>query len=493
MAMSIAAPVIAPRPNIEARPSSIRRGRTWPRWRVVWWWVLASSVGCLFGCGTKPAATAACNSALCLPGNSCVDGQCSLLCTQHGDCPENLGYSCEPGTADDGGGQKLVCRPGAVPRTAGGYGTSCGLHLDADCDTSAGFVCLGKQNDADAFCSKPGACTTDVDCPQAMYCGASRRLGCVSATSCATAADCVAFPATTCADDGAGAMSCLGQPGCHIDSTDCPTGAACQALPGQTTKLALIRACVPRGYCAPCQTVLDCADTNAACVLDRKGAGFCSRLCQPGGTSCDPGASCQSTPQGNTCVPKGGTCQGDASPCSACRDDSDCGSQGICNLVEETGERYCIEPCQGTTCPNAPGGEPMDCCTDPAGCGQVLNDCLPRQFPNAYPRFATGCWLQPCQINGDCPSGELCDIRSETQVSNTELVTACGTVGVCRAPHDPSDAIDFPITQRVCNCSGNNYLSEADLAEDPSVAFKGCCSTVVASNGAQFTCAPATQ
>ncbi len=450
--------------------------------------VLGCVLGCVSGCGSSPSGPAACDSARCLAGNSCVDGQCSLLCAHHGDCPEDLGYSCVAGVADDGSGQKLVCRPGSVPRTAGGYGSACGLHLDADCDASQGFVCVGELNDSDAFCTKLDGCTADADCPAAMYCGTSRQLGCVSPTVCASDADCASLAGTTCLDNGTGTTSCMSAPGCHLASTDCPRGTTCQPLPGQTSRLALARACEPRGYCAPCQTDLDCADAGAACVLDRNGAGFCSQLCQPGGTSCDPGADCQGTPNGNFCIPKGGTCQGDASSCSACRDDSDCGSQGICTQVAETTERYCIEPCQGTTCPNAPGGEPMVCCTDPVSCGLAVNECMPEPFPNTYPRFSTGCWLKPCQVNGDCADDELCDVRSQTAVSDTELVTSCGTVGVCRPAHDPSDAIDFPIYGRVCDCAGNDYLFESNLARDRSAAFKGCCRTFLA-NGNTYTCA----
>jgi hypothetical protein len=73
-------------------------------------------------------------------------------------------------------------------------------------------------------------------------------------------------------------------------------------------------------------------------------------------------------------------------------------------------------------------------------------------------------------------------------VSSTEQNTTCGTSGVCRPPHDPTDSVDFEITGKVCNCAGKRFASEADLAADPASAFKGCCNTVMSSSGATFSC-----
>ena len=134
----------------------------------------------------------------------------------------------------------------------------------------------------------------------------------------------------------------------------------------------------------------------------------------------------------------------------------------------------------------------MTCCSDPARCGSVINTCLPEAADNPYPRFSNGCWLRPCQTNADCPTEQLCDIRLRSQpaASTTEQVTQCGTVGVCRLPHDPTDAIDFQVFHRVCDCGGRTYASEAELALARDAAFKGCCMTF-ASGGMTYTCATA--
>jgi hypothetical protein len=456
--------------------------------------LLLSSFLCLGGlwgaCSSKATpCAAACVTASCPAGNVCADGQCSLLCSRHSDCPEERGFRCATGVADDGSGPAQVCRPGAVARAPGGYGASCGLHLDADCDAAHGFICPGRQNDVDAFCTKLDGCTDDSGCPSTMYCGTMARRGCVRlGVSCSTQSQCDAFPGFTCAPDGTGRKFCTNEASCHTQPDDCDIGFACQSLTGDGTRYNLARACVPRRACAPCQVDLDCADVGSACVPDQNGEGFCTRTCEPGGTSCDPGAGCMATARGNYCVPRSGTCHGDATPCSACRDNGDCGPQGRCQLIEETRERFCIEPCAaGGTCPNAPGGSTMTCCTDPATCGSVINTCLPDPADNPYPRSSSGCWLQPCQTNADCPAAQLCDIRSRPPASATEQITQCGAVGICRLPHDPTDAIDFQVFHHVCDCGGTQYASEAELALVPGAAFKGCCTTF-SSGGVTYTC-----
>jgi hypothetical protein len=454
--------------------------------------VLCAGGGLWGACSSKASPCATCVTASCPTGNVCVDGQCSLLCTRHSDCPEELGFRCATGVADDGSGQAQVCRPGAVPRALGGYGASCGLHLDADCDATQGFICPGRQNDVDAFCTKLDGCTDDSGCPSTMYCGSMARRGCVRLTyDCATQSDCDSFPSFTCSPDGTGRKFCTHEESCHTQPDDCALGFACQSLAGAAARYDLARACVPRRACAPCHADLDCADPGSACLPDQNGEGFCTRTCEPGGTSCDPGASCVATARGNYCVPRSGSCHGDGtSPCSACRDNGDCGPQGRCQLIEETRERFCIEPClAGGACPNAPGGGTMTCCSNPATCGSVINTCLPDPADNPYPRFSSGCWLAPCHTNADCAAGQLCDIRLRSQPpgSTTEQVTQCGTAGVCRLPHDPSDAIDFQVFHHVCDCGGTEYASEAELALVPDAAFKGCCMSFT-SGGITYSC-----
>lgn len=458
---------------------------------------VAAAAGALGGaCSSAKTACATpppCVTSRCSAGNICVDGQCSLPCTHHADCPEDRGFRCATGVADDLSGEALVCRPGAVPRAPKQYGAACGLHLDADCDTAAGFICPGRQNDVDAFCTKLDGCTADSDCPSTMYCGSLARRGCVQfgpSANCTMQSQCDPYPGFTCSPDGTGRKSCLHEQSCHIQPDDCELGFACQSLPGDGTRYELARACVPRLACAPCQTDVDCLPANPACLPDRNGEGFCTRPCAQGGTSCDPGAACTTTARGDYCVPRSGTCHGDATPCSSCRDNGDCGPQGRCQLIEETRERYCIEPCQeGGVCPNAPGGFTMTCCTNPARCGSAINTCLPDPADNPYPRSSSGCWLHPCQTNADCPDAQLCDIRLQEQPTAQEMSTRCGASGVCRPPHDPTDAVDFQVYGRVCDCRGNRFASEAELALDRGASFQGCCQTFT-SGGATYSCLP---
>jgi len=457
----------------------------------------------LAGCGSSSKAVASCTATSCPAGTACVGGACAQTCSHHSDCAESAGFACTSVTAgaDAGAGAgeagvsataPLVCQPGAVAKLAKQYGAACGLDLDADCDTASGFTCQGHQNDVDAFCTKLGGCFADTDCPAAMYCGWLPVRGCVNLNNCTTAAMCAAYPGASCVADGSGRKSCTIAKSCHTQPDDCGLGFACRLLPGDATnRFSMARACVPRGDCDPCTTDADCSGAGTACVTAVGGTeSFCARSCEPGGTSCDPSSACTAVgDRGNFCVPRSGTCHGDMSPCSACRDNHDCGPSGVCQVVQETREQFCVEPCASDgTCPKAPGGGQMACCTSAADCGGFLGDCLPVPAQNPYPRSAFGCWLQPCTTNADCSAGELCDIRLQTQVSSTEQNTTCGTSGVCRSPHDPTDSVDFEVIGKVCNCAGKRFNSEADLAADPASAFKGCCNTVMSTSGATFSC-----
>ena len=385
-----------------------------------------------------------------------------------------------------------VCRLGAVAKLPKQYGAACGLDLDADCDTASGFTCQGQQDNVDSYCTKLGGCTADTDCPASMYCGSVVVRGCLSTDNCTTSSLCASgHPGAVCADDGSGKKFCTVTTSCHTQPDDCDIGYSCRALPGAGTRFKLARACVPRGDCDPCSGDADCGSAGSGCMLDSNGQGFCSRSCELGGTSCDPSSECRATARGNYCFPRAGSCHGDASPCSNCRDDSDCGPTGVCEVIEETRERFCIEPCSATgTCPNAPGGAAMACCTsaNATDCGAFTNYCLPVPAQNPYPRSSFGCWLTPCVVNGDCPTGQLCDVRDQTQVSDTQQDDKCAASGVCRPPHDPTDAVDFQITNKVCDCAGKRFASEAALAADPASSFKGCCQTVMSTGGATYTC-----
>lgn len=252
-------------------------------------------------------------------GLFCFEGGCAYPCSVvGGGCPEGTMCKGDPeAQADEPVGYCVAAPPDlGVP---GRYGTDCPLG-DDQCDTAAGFVCVGPEGSADAHCTKPDGCTTDEDCPAGYWCGATRVIV-----------------------DG------------DIDFSQQP------------------RTCLRRGFCDPCETDVDCSHTtNAICVPDAAGEKFCSMPCTPGTASCVIGASCEDVGDGRTaCRPDVGVCHtDDPKGCDPCRIDPDCGPNALCADGQwgyKPAMKWCSTPCGPAdadgknTCPVAPNGLEMLC------------------------------------------------------------------------------------------------------------------------------------
>ncbi len=191
------------------------------------------------------------------------------------------------------------------------WGAACnptkGLEKNDDCDTAQGFFCYGTSPaDAAAYCTR-------------YDCHANRE--CTGGFTCATIN--VAPNVTT----------------------------AKRTFHETTT------ACLRRDYCAPCKADLDCPPLTGRtqhCVPDDNGAGFCTPECTDS-NNCNFEAKCiNSLGTGpRTCYPRAGSCVGDASLCSPCRNDADCGDDGACVKGEYTTERSCAKKSTGTCTNNS--------------------------------------------------------------------------------------------------------------------------------------------
>lgn len=385
-----------------------------------------------------------CSDDLCKAGNVCaIEGdnpaECHLQCAQHSDCPS--GYGCSELARPDDAGTVTVCVPVPVSTSEGGYGTKCGD--DYGKCTQDGFLCPGNLGDTDTTCTKLDGCETDADCPPAYWCGAVRDRACFSAVKqCLHDSDCSAADGEVCApvEPTGQDLRCMRPGWCHTSPNDCPSGYQCSSIfkSDGSSLFAERHACVPRTYCSPCKTNADCTDPTAACIDGGNGEKFCSYQCAPSGLTCDPGSDCKSVGNDYYCVPKSGTCHGDATQCSTCRNDLDCGPQGICYYRSDSREHFCLEPCDGNgQCPNTPGGAPQTCCTDPS-CGSVTNYCIQDYYYSVTDtRYAFGCWIKPCQGDGDCDqSGHAmtCEVscdKTDPQLAASGITCDPNPIQVC--------------------------------------------------------------
>jgi hypothetical protein len=330
----------------------------------------AAVVACSSSDGT---AAPACVTSRCLGGNQCIAtaaeratnaSLCRFPCATHTDCPFN--YHCDA----NAGGTSPYCVPDAKPINGPGpgqWGAPCsplkGLANNADCDVSQGFVCNGSSpSDATAFCTHYD-CASDDDCGHGFYCGA-------------------------------------------VDAVpDVDTNA--------TTTGATLRACLPRGYCAPCATDVDCgplAGEPQSCVTGSDGATFCAPHCASD-ASCPLDSACSPVGGANACLPRAGVCKGDGHLCAPCRSDADCVA-GFCARADFSDERFCTEhsavPCaaaaDGTVttlkCPAARGTTVVSCtvATD-AGVPPAIppNECVgevPDGIDQGTTLYVFGCWTK---------------------------------------------------------------------------------------------------
>ncbi|MCU0692958.1 MAG: hypothetical protein MUF54_16290, partial [Polyangiaceae bacterium] len=250
-------------------------------------------------------------------GLTCIEGICTTSCESiQVGCPD--GFTCERTSTN--ASPSGYCAPNGPESGPGQYGTSCPTG-DAQCDTANGFQCVGPEGSSDAYCTKKDGCVQDRDCPSGFWCGSVRVRANVN----------------------------------DVDFSDQP------------------RACLRRTFCAPCESDLDCSfQTNAVCVPDVNGEGFCSSSCVLGADSCVLGAACVDVGAGRTaCRPDAGACHVDnPTGCSPCRTDLDCGPNALCasgGIGWKPGVSWCMVPCGNAnangkgTCPVAPNGLEMLC------------------------------------------------------------------------------------------------------------------------------------
>jgi hypothetical protein len=315
-------------------------------------------------------------------GSVCVDDgtaggpTCKKVCTAQGDCPFNT--YCNDGLAN--GLPVNWCAPTttALSQSGGQWGASC-LPSGA-CDTGDGFACFGTSpTDATAFCTMFD-CSRDRDCPGGWWCATVNVAPNVTTTK----------------------------------LTFGPTHTVC----------------LPRRYCAPCQTDHDCFEASDAtaqhCVMDTGGSGFCTPQC---GSSADCQQDAICTKQWGICTQKACQADGDcqaASPrerCSAdgvcrfsCSRDSDCPTSN--GAVQHCRSGGCVaQACQSDDdCPPTAGtfqhcnaGACTPECSSNADCDPTLKDqtCVPLSVcvPRAGVCAGDGTFCSPCRSDADCGNG----------------------------------------------------------------------------------------
>jgi hypothetical protein len=283
-------------------------------------------------------------------GEFCVEGTCRLACTTHYDC-QGYGECLSNRDADGTAGHYCDL---SHPQKPGQFYSHCPSG-DSNCDSANGFLCIGAgADDLNAYC------TTD----------------CTDDSTCADGYACTPLTRSPCADD-------CGVSGVPKDPQCVPIAQIGAGLPYQCgTRGATRNICRPRQFCSPCTTDADCfAAANQVCAKDKSGAKICTQLCDTKHPACPWGsaASCGVWDQDlalATCAHRYGKCVGTGKDCEPCLKDSDCGSNGVCNESEFTGEHWCVDlsvnctcngdvdennSCTGGGCPTSPSGLELIC------------------------------------------------------------------------------------------------------------------------------------
>lgn len=321
-----------------------------------------------------------------LRGFTCRSGECRVWgCETHDDCKTLGACVHDPAFTDS------FCAPDGAPRASGQYNSRC--PFGDECDVEAGFVCRGAgEGDIEAYCTRPG-CESDGDCPTGYSC-ATERAGAPCEDLCGFGA----FP---------------DNPSCTSRETFETPGGGWKCGP-----YSLLRnTCVKRGFCNPCDTDADCAALpHSICARDAGGNKICSTVCDENVENACPGGSAsycavfdaeRGVPTCSSRFRPGGAgstfdaCVGTGKACEPCREDTDCGADGLCLRVRSTGERFCMDltftctpSATGSDCPDTPGGLRMVCLGDAQGLTPTdirYRKCYP---PNVAGVFSnkTSCW-----------------------------------------------------------------------------------------------------
>jgi len=319
------------------------------------------------------------------PGEFCVSGTCRSSCSSHFDC-QGFG-ECLNGSDSDGHAGHY-CDLG-LPQKPGQFYTHCPSGTDAECDSAAGFFCVGAgAGDLDAYC------TAD----------------CQGDDTCAPGFACTPLTRSPCSD----ACGLVGRP---KDRQCVPSEQIGAGLPFQCGSHGVTRnVCRPRKFCSSCLSDADClAAPNQICAADQSGAKICTELCDPLHPSCPWGNAgvCGVWDQAlglATCAHRFGQCVGTGKSCEPCEKDADCGPNNACNSSSFTGERWCVDfsvscscngmasggLCTGGGCPLSPGGLDMQCEDDPATTGSSTGICVGANTASGLLSSLgspqTGCW-----------------------------------------------------------------------------------------------------
>lgn len=302
-----------------------------------------------------------CESSKCATGNACIDDgsgsgeTCHKTCTSQVECP--FGWYCNDGQLTSQHKNWCVKNTNFPPEGPMQWGTMCspagGEGANKDCDWNDYFACYGTNpTDAMAFCTEYG-CTEDSDCKGGWWCS-TQNVG--------------------------------------------PNVVSADATFGKTRKL-----CLPRRYCAPCETDHDCAQdlTPQHCAPDTQGKGYCAPQCS-GDAACAPDAAC--VVPWNVCAPASGP---------NCKSDDDCPSAA--GTFQHCDSGKCTLECAGA----------KDC----SGAGQ---SCLPSSVKVCKPRAGVcvgdGAFCSPCRSDVDCTDG-FC--VSGAPFSTERFCTAQSNVAMC--------------------------------------------------------------
>lgn len=262
-----------------------------------------------------------------------------------------------------------------TPAAARGYGSQC--TENPDCDSN---LCV------EGFCSK--LCKRLSDCAptaeQHFLCGEVAALKTVACYPRTYSTD----PMTTghdCSLDGlcAGGFTCLGQADsaeryCSavcVNDQDCPPTYRCATTTiGDAAEEQ--KFCRRREFCHPCAIDDQCGGQEDICIADINNNKYCSKACDPAGSSCRTYSKCEDAGNGAfQCKPKKGYCfksfEAEGELCDPCLEHGNfkdpkkdltisevgtCKADHTCYVVDVyTMEPACLSPC-GTVCT-----APTDC------------------------------------------------------------------------------------------------------------------------------------
>ena len=330
--------------------------------------------------GSAPLACSSksgCDDSKCAAGNKCIDpgtgtAQCELICTKQADCPAN--YHCAANKANSAN----YCQADGVKYNPGSgqWGAPCdpakGLDNNSDCDTADQFWCYGRNpTDGEAFCTQ-FQCNSDKDCGQDYVCTTINN-----------------YPNVQTAKP------------CSQTATSCDRS---------TTTV-----CLPRTYCLPCATDIDCvgpSNTQGSCVAGTDGAKFCSYGCQNDG-NCPKDAACDQN--SGMCMPRAGVCVGTGNLCDPCHSDKDC-PQGICATSPYSGEHYCTVKSTShcfVKSPTCAGAEAYCMTVGETSSGQPVYGCSDSQ--------STTCDPSTNKENFGCPTSSTATPDVYCSIDNTDL------------------------------------------------------------------------